>query len=717
MKTLCWLLVVSGQVFLALSVERKPLNKFIHHYEPLNYAESDIKEAFKNGLETKSFDFKAHGRDFKLRLEPDRDTFHPGIDGLSDEIKDHLNSALAGYLEDEPDSEAFGSIRDGKFEGTIFANDGEYTVRPAEMFFEKPQEFHSVIYRSSDEDEGQRRKRSLFSDEMTRSNRRRRETNEFDEPDSFNLYKQKDNKNLRVCNISIEADYLFTEAWGNDTGRAIGEMVYLVRIANQKFVEMAKSRYWKRKTGEKLFTVRLMIGHIFAYTYETTPEELKPKSMGVSTFLDFVSDRDYDSYCQAFFLTYRDFEGGITGLSWGGDRGGICQPRRYFIKIYENFSVQKRKSYNTGVITYKFFGSLVPPKIGEIAFLRQVGTAFGAPDDPDTKECQPGIYNGGNYIMYDKASNGGRANNYKFSPCSIKAIAAVLDSTRINRALIKDRSDNAQLLCFETPKKIIEWRPKCGDTIIQNHEQCDCGTPEECKVSDPGNCCNPKTCRLRKGAYCSANDGPCCDPKTCSHRSADYTCRPGDECAFAARCRNLRGFENYQCPGRVKKGNYKPCATESQVCLDGICSNSVCRRYGLTECQCSDTKYQCYVCCNFLNRCEPALHIPRVTGFRKPTLPIGAPCLNDSGFCDIFHVCKVVDLKTPIDNIEELYYKREDVKTITLKYWWVFLIGSVVLIAFIAILIFCVNKRTPSSIPKPNRNVEMSLLQSNGSGK
>ncbi len=49
----------------------------------------------------------------------------------------------------------------------------------------------------------------------------------------------------------------------------------------------------------------------------------------------------------------------------------------------------------------------------------------------------------------------------------------------------------------------------------------------------------------------------------------------------------------------------------------------------------------------------------QVTGFRKPTLPIGAPCLNDTGFCDIFHVCQVVDLQTPIDNIKGLYYKRE----------------------------------------------------------
>ena len=106
--------------------------------------------------------------------------------------------------------------------------------------------------------------------------------------------------------------------------------------------------------------------------------------------------------------------------------------------------------------------------------------------------------------------------------------------------------------------------------------------------------------------------GPCCDPMTCSHRSSNYLCRPGDECAHPSRCRNLRGFDNYQCPGRGKKWDFKPCATQSQVCIDGICSNSVCRRYGLTECQCSSKKYECYVCCNFLGRCVPALNIPQV---------------------------------------------------------------------------------------------------------
>lgn len=78
-----------------------------------------------------------------------------------------------------------------------------------------------------------------------------------------------------------------------------------------------------------------------------------------------------------FFVNYKIM---IIGLSWSSaDDGGICEARRYFIRIYENFNVQKLKSYNTGVVTYKFYGEMVKPKIAEIAFLRQVGTAFGAP--------------------------------------------------------------------------------------------------------------------------------------------------------------------------------------------------------------------------------------------------------------------------------------------------------------------------------------------------
>ena len=96
----------------------------------------------------------------------------------------------------------------------------------------------------------------------------------------------------------------------------------------------------------------------------------------------------------------------IIGLSWGpsdgrnqsDDQGGICEYRRYFILNYENFNVRKLKSYNSAVISYKFFGKMAPPKVAELAFLRQVGRAFGAP--VSTGSCyeflQLGIEKGNN---------------------------------------------------------------------------------------------------------------------------------------------------------------------------------------------------------------------------------------------------------------------------------------------------------------------------------
>ncbi|GFT37222.1 zinc metalloproteinase-disintegrin-like HF3 [Trichonephila clavipes] len=46
----------------------------------------------------------------------------------------------------------------------------------------------------------------------------------------------------------------------------------------------------------------------------------------------------------------------------------------------------------------------------------------------------------------------------------------------------------------------------CGNSILEEPEECDCGPPEECAKHDP--CCDPVTCRLIKHAECSS--GPCC---------------------------------------------------------------------------------------------------------------------------------------------------------------------------------------------------------------
>ncbi|CDW54402.1 Reprolysin and Disintegrin and ADAM CR domain con taining protein [Trichuris trichiura] len=89
---------------------------------------------------------------------------------------------------------------------------------------------------------------------------------------------------------------------------------------------------------------------------------------------------------------------------------------------------------------------------------------------------------------------------------------------------------------------------KCGNKIIDEGEQCDCGNAEECESIDP--CCVAHTCMLKADAQCSR--GLCCDKcrcppnrhilngKTCGLRNDGY-CYNG-ECRHAsADCQEIWG--------------------------------------------------------------------------------------------------------------------------------------------------------------------------------
>ncbi|KAL1788337.1 disintegrin and metalloproteinase domain-containing protein 8 isoform X2 [Sigmodon hispidus] len=100
--------------------------------------------------------------------------------------------------------------------------------------------------------------------------------------------------------------------------------------------------------------------------------------------------------------------------------------------------------------------------------------------------------------------------------------------------------------------------PVCGNGFVERGEQCDCGTPQDCK--NP--CCNATTCQLVTGAECAS--GACCD--RCRVKSAGELCRPRkDSCDLEEFCDGQKP----ECPKDAFQQNGTPCS--GGYCFDGRC--------------------------------------------------------------------------------------------------------------------------------------------------
>lgn len=141
-------------------------------------------------------------------------------------------------------------------------------------------------------------------------------------------------------------------------------------------------------------------------------------------------------------------------------------------------------------------------------------------------------------------------------------------------------------------------RRNCGNGIIEDGEECDCGSFDDCSKKDP--CCDPITCKLIKEAECAT--GPCCDncqvsssphPKCLQKvptinnlavsfqqlRSPGYVCRDAfNECDLPETCTGESG----QCPPDVYQKNGSPCGVgysgmekATGEAFRGVCSNGI----------------------------------------------------------------------------------------------------------------------------------------------
>jgi len=108
------------------------------------------------------------------------------------------------------------------------------------------------------------------------------------------------------------------------------------------------------------------------------------------------------------------------------------------------------------------------------------------------------------------------------------------------------------------PKHLLYGAPKCGNHLVEEGEDCDCGNQEECP------CCDPKTCKFLPDAECAA--GACCS--NCKIRSVGALCREAsDDCDIAEYCDG----QDETCPQNNFKQNGQRCAADVGMCLDGNC--------------------------------------------------------------------------------------------------------------------------------------------------
>ncbi|XP_048407157.1 disintegrin and metalloproteinase domain-containing protein 9 [Stegostoma tigrinum] len=117
-------------------------------------------------------------------------------------------------------------------------------------------------------------------------------------------------------------------------------------------------------------------------------------------------------------------------------------------------------------------------------------------------------------------------------------------------------------LCLQNEPELEDQYslPSCGNNIVDEGEECDCGTPQKC--SNP--CCNAATCRLTSGSQCA--HGRCCE--NCRFRVAGTLCRgAANVCDLPEYCNG----SSHLCQPDVFLQNGYPCANGMTYCYDGLC--------------------------------------------------------------------------------------------------------------------------------------------------
>ncbi|KAG9484622.1 hypothetical protein GDO78_007989 [Eleutherodactylus coqui] len=211
---------------------------------------------------------------------------------------------------------------------------------------------------------------------------------------------------------------------------------------------------------------------------------------------------------------------GVVGMAFVGT---VCSP-----------------SYATSISS---FSAGATPQSHATVVAHELGHVLGM--NHDDNRCPS------NYIMFSADYNA-----QSFSDCSANDFEALILSGR--GTCLQNPPDPSQVLSI----------PVCGNNLVEQGEECDCGSPKDCQ----NKCCDAATCKLTSGSQCAM--GSCCD--NCKFKVGGTLCRAqSNSCDLPEYCNGSFAL----CPADVYIMNGYPCNKSTSYCYNGECQdyNDQCR--------------------------------------------------------------------------------------------------------------------------------------------